>query len=76
MAEVIGRPVDIQRGWDYLRQMELRLKYPRPAHEEADPFEQEAWKKKLAQKVAQVQREHPNSVVELWTMDEQTLVPR
>jgi transposase len=76
MAEVIGRPVDIQRGWDYLRQMELRLKYPRPAHEEADPFEQEAWKKKLAQKVAQVQREHPNSVVELWTMDEQTLVLR
>ncbi len=46
IAEVIDRPVDIQRGWDYLRQMELRLKCPRPTHEEADLFEQEAWKKK------------------------------
>jgi len=36
IAEVIDRPVDIQRGWDYLRQMELRLKCPRPTHEEAD----------------------------------------
>ncbi len=53
--------------------MELRLKCPRPVHQEADPFEQEAWKKKLAQKVAQVQRDHPNSVVELWTMDEHRL---
>jgi hypothetical protein len=26
--------------------MELRLKCPRPVHEEADRFEQEAWKKK------------------------------
>jgi transposase len=73
MAELLERPVDIQRGWDYLRQMELRRLYPRLAHLEADPMEQEAWKKKLAQKVKQVQQQHPQSVVDVWTMDEHRL---
>ena len=45
IAQLIDRPVSKQRGWDYLQQMELRLRVPRPAHEEADPIEQEAWKK-------------------------------
>lgn len=73
IAQLIGRPVDIQRGWDYLRQMDLRLKCPRPAHQETDLIEQEAWKKKLAKRMAQVRQEHPNSAVELWTMDEHRL---
>ncbi len=45
LSELLDRPISRQRGWEYLRQMEFRLKVPRPAHQEADPFEQEAWKK-------------------------------
>lgn len=73
IAQLIDRPVSKQRGWDYLQQMELRLRVPRPAHEEADPIEQEAWKKKLHLKVEQIQLEHPQAVVEVWAMDEHRL---
>ena len=45
MSELLERPVSKQRGWEYLRGYELRLKQPRPAHTESDPFEQEKWKK-------------------------------
>lgn len=47
IAQLIGRPVSRQRGWEYLRQMTFRLRVPRPHHEEADPIEQQEWKKKL-----------------------------
>lgn len=46
IAQLIGRPVARQRGWEYLRQMRLRLRVPRPQHHDADPQEQEEWKKK------------------------------
>ncbi len=45
MSELLGRAVAPQRGWEYLRQMEMRRRRPRPAHVEADPAEQERWKK-------------------------------
>lgn len=45
MSELLERPVSKQRGWEYLRGYELRLKQPRPAHTNSDPFEQERWKK-------------------------------
>ena len=45
MSELLERPVSKQRGWEYLRGYELRLKQPRPAHTSSDPFEQEQWKK-------------------------------
>lgn len=73
IAELIDRPVSKQRGWDYLRQMELRLRVPRPCHSEADPTLQQAWKKKLALKVEHIQAENPNAVVEVWAMDEHRL---
>ena len=44
-SELLERPVSKQRGWEYLRGYELRLKQARPAHTESDPFEQEKWKK-------------------------------
>jgi hypothetical protein len=50
--------------------MRLRLRVPRPAHSEADPDEQEAWKKKLQQQVERIQSEHPNAAVEVWSEDE------
>jgi transposase len=45
MSNLLDRPVSVQRGWDYLRSLELRLRVPRPEHELSDPDIQEAWKK-------------------------------
>lgn len=45
MSELLERRVSKQRGWEYLKGYELRLKQPRPAHTQSDPFEQEKWKK-------------------------------
>jgi transposase len=49
VAEWIGnlleRPVRVQRGWDYLRSLEFRLRIPRPEHDITDLETQEAWKK-------------------------------
>lgn len=56
ISELIAQPVARHRGWEYLRQMTFRLRVPRPAHEEADPVEQEEWKKKLALVVAKIKR--------------------
>src|SRR4028119_2093768 len=50
--------------------MELRLRVPRPSHQEADPDEQEAWKKKLEQEVVRIQQEYPDADVEIWCEDE------
>jgi transposase len=70
LSELIGQPISRQQGWEYLKQMRLRLRVPRPQHQEADPQEQEAWKKKLAQEVERVQSEHPDADVEVWCEDE------
>lgn len=45
MSQLLGRPIHPQRGWEYLRALEMRRRRPRPEHQEADPVEQEAWKK-------------------------------
>lgn len=46
MSEVLERRVSPQRGWEYYQGLEQRVRVPRPAHTEADPVEQEQWKKK------------------------------
>jgi transposase len=46
IAQLIGRRVSRQRGWEYLKQMEYRLRVPRPEHIESNSSEQEEWKKK------------------------------
>lgn len=48
LSELIGEPISRQQGWEYLKQMRLRLRVPRPEHQEANPEEQQTWKKKLA----------------------------
>jgi transposase len=48
MSEVLDRKIHPQRGWEYLKQMEFRLRVPRPEHQKQDPVEQEAWEKKLS----------------------------
>lgn len=45
MSNLLERPVSVQRGWDYLRSLELRLRVPRPEHELSERDIQEAWKK-------------------------------
>jgi transposase len=45
MSRVLERPVAAQRGWEYLKQMEFRLRVPRPEHQQQDPQEQADWKK-------------------------------
>ncbi|MGH2415121.1 MAG: IS630 family transposase [Microcystaceae cyanobacterium] len=73
LSELIGQEISRQQGWEYLKQMRLRLRVPRPAHQEADLEEQEAWKKKLQQEVERVQAEHPDAAVEVWCEDEHRL---
>lgn len=44
MAQHLGHPVHVQRGWEYLRRLGLTPQVPRPAHTEADPAAQAAFK--------------------------------
>ena len=46
IADLIGRPVSRQRGWEYLKQMRFRLRVPRPEHTKSCLEEQAQWKKK------------------------------
>lgn len=70
LTSLIGQPISRQQGWEYLKQMRLRLRVPRPEHQEANPEEQEAWKKKLVTVVEQIHKEHPDAAVEVWCEDE------
>jgi transposase len=70
LSELLGVNISRQQGWEYLKQMELRLRVPRPQHQEADIFVQEEWKKKLAKKVSRLQQAYPDASVEIWSEDE------
>jgi transposase len=45
ISRVLERRVAPQRGWEYLKAMEYRLRVARPAHIQSDPQEQAEWKK-------------------------------
>lgn len=45
LSDKIGRQVSRQRGWEYLQQMDFRLKMPRPSHRDSSLSEQMLWKK-------------------------------
>ena len=47
MSNILERPISPQRGWEYLKAMEYRLRVHRPENQQADPIEQENWKKKF-----------------------------
>ena len=40
ISELLDRPVDRHRGWEYLQAMSFRLRVPRPSHDETDYKEQ------------------------------------
>jgi transposase len=48
MAERLGRPVQVQRGWDYLQRLKQSSQAPRPQHALADPDQQAEFKKSSA----------------------------
>ncbi len=48
MSELKGKKIGRQRGWEYLKSMNFRLRVPRPEHQESDILEPEEWKKKSA----------------------------
>ena len=73
LSELLGIEISQQQGWEYLKQMELRLRQPRPQHQETDLEAQEEWKKKLAAEVKQIQPEYPDADVEIWCEDEHRL---
>lgn len=45
MSDHLGRPVRVQRGWDYLQKLRYSPQVPRPRHVQASAAEQEAFKK-------------------------------
>lgn len=73
LSELLGIEISRQQGWEYLKQMEFRLRQPRPQHQETDLEAQEEWKKKLAAAVKQIQQEYPDADVEIWCEDEHRL---
>ena len=48
MADQLGRPVSVQRGWDYLQRLKQSRQAPRPRHALADAEQQEDFKKSSA----------------------------
>jgi transposase len=70
IAERLGRPIRRQLGWVYLRRLGARLRLPRPRHVHADPQAQADFKQRLRPLLREVATAFPNSVVELWAVDE------
>jgi transposase len=48
MAAKLGRPVSVQRGWEYLQRLTQSRQAPRPRHALANPEQQAAFKKSSA----------------------------
>jgi len=48
MSARLGRPVSVQLGWTYLVRLDGKRRKPRPRHVQADPEQQEAFKKTSA----------------------------
>jgi transposase len=70
LSELLGQTISRQQGWEYLKQMEYRLRVPRREHHEVDLNAQEEWKKKLAKEVSQLKQDYPDASVEIWSEDE------
>src|SRR5450755_757172 len=52
MAATLGRPVAVQRGWEYLQRLKQSRQTPRPRHALADAAQQAEFKKKSARSSA------------------------
>src|SRR5262249_47964529 len=75
IAALTGRPMHQATGWEWLRKLGFTLQRPRPRNAQAaSPQEQAAWKKKLAERVAQMRAEEPERPVEVQTADISTVL--
>lgn len=45
MSQILGRPIHVQRGWEWMRRLGFTPQYPRPRETRADPDAQAAFKK-------------------------------
>lgn len=70
LSQLLGERVSRQQGWKYLKQMEYRLRVPRPEHQQVDIEAQEEWKKKLTEEVNRLRKAYPDASVEIWSEDE------
>lgn len=71
ISETLERPVSDVSGWKYLGRLGYSLQTPRPRHKAAaTPDEQQAFKKKLEDRVDVLKSQHPEKPVEIWSEDE------
>ncbi|WP_375539714.1 winged helix-turn-helix domain-containing protein [Oscillatoria sp. FACHB-1407] len=66
LSQVLGQSISRQQGWEYLKQMKLRLRGTRPQHQESDVEAQEACEKKLHDELERIQKGYPDADVEVW----------
>jgi hypothetical protein len=48
LSELIDQPISRQQGWEYLMQMRMRLRVPRPSHQELTQMNKRPGKKTSA----------------------------
>lgn len=71
ISETLKRPVSDVSGWKYLKRLGYTLQTPRPQHQSAaTPDAQQTFKKKLRERVAELEGQHPEKSVEVWAEDE------
>lgn len=74
ISETLQRPVSDVSGWKYLKRLGWTLQTPRPQHQAAaPPDEQQAFKKKLKERVAVLESQDQEKPVEIWAEDETRL---
>ena len=74
ISETLQRPVSDVSGWKYLKRLGYTLQAPRPRHQgAATPDAQQTFKKKLKERVATLESQHPEKPVEVWAEDETRL---
>ena len=73
LSNLLDRPVSVQRGWDYLRSLEFRLRIPRPEHDYRGYRSPRSLEKKRRARAKRIEQQHPLAVVEVWGMDENRL---
>lgn len=73
MSQLLDRNVSPQRGWEYLKGLEYRLRQPRPHHQKSSWDEVEQWKQELAEEKKKIQAQFPDADVQVWAEDEHRL---
>ena len=69
----MGKPIHMQRGWEYLRQMNFTQRVPRAQHDDGDTLPAASMEKKLDLENARLQAEYPQAEIGVWAMDEHRL---